>query len=115
MAAALACGTTPAAAQINPFGRGPNQPRLTAEDQRMLFDSARRLNAMSPATPGATQTWSNPQSGDSGVTTLRRIFKQNGMTCHAVRYSFTLQGGVRAADYDVNWCRVPDGSWKIAS
>jgi len=118
IAAALALVTAPAMpvrAQFNPFGTRATRQSLTSEDFTMLSNSAARLNAAEPARVGQSETWSNPRSGSSGDVTLTRIFHYRGLTCHALRYKFTIRSQPTARTYNVNWCLTPEGDWKIAS
>jgi surface antigen len=102
-----------AVAQSGTFGWSPNEPRLTQEDRRMLWDSGGTLNERASAQSGTAQSWSNPRSGNSGQVTLERVFRSNGMPCHALRYSIAIRSDPAPQIYDLNWCRTPDGQWKL--
>ena len=114
MAMGLGMAAGHAAAQINPFGRSPNMPRLDPEDRRLLWDSADALNNATPSEAGASRNWHNPKSGNSGTVTLQRVFRANSMPCHALHYTVTLAAQQTQRTYDINWCRIQTGEWKIA-
>lgn len=113
MPAALALDAGPAAAQISPFGRGPNVQRLTNADRQMLWQTATDLNEAPSARPGDSRSWHNPQSGNSGEVTLDRVFRSDGMPCHALRYAITRRASAPQT-YNLTWCRTDAGEWKIA-
>ncbi len=106
---------TPARAQFNPFYGARTAPRLTNDDFRMLDDSATKLNADPQAHTGELETWSNPASGASGSVTIERIFRSRAMTCHALRYIISARARSEPRTYNVTWCQIPAGDWKIAS
>jgi surface antigen len=99
-----------APAQVNPFRGGPG---LSPEDNRLLFDSIARLNAVEPAKAGQSETWSNPQTNTSGTSTILRVFHSQGMACHLVRNHIVVAGQSRSHNYRLTWCRTPSGEWKI--
>lgn len=102
---------TAAQAQVIPFGRSFG-PGLSPEDNRLLFESAARLNAAEPSQVGRSDTWSNPQTKSHGSSTILRVFQSDGMECHLVRHQIVA---VRppARNYRLTWCRTPSGEWKI--
>ena len=103
-----------AQAQINPF-RGSGGRGLSPDDNRLLFASVARLNATEPGRVGLAETWSNPQTHNSGTSTILRVFHSGGMLCHLVRHSILVAGRPPAQDYRLTWCRTPAGEWKIKS
>jgi surface antigen len=116
LSAALAvCVLLPAAAQAQVipfagnFGRG-----LAPSDNQMLFDSVARLNAAEPSKVGQSDSWSNPETKSSGTSTILRVFRSSGMTCHLVRHHIgTARSPSR--NYRLTWCRTATGEWKIKS
>ena len=84
---------------------------LSSEDNRLLFDSIARLNGTEPARSGNSNTWSNPQSNDSGTNTVLRVFRSGGMACHLVQHHIVTGGAGR--NLRLTWCRTPSGEWKI--
>ena len=102
--------TAAAQAQINPFRGGPG---LSPEDNRPLFESVARLNAADPAQAGRFAAWSNPQTNNSGTSTILRVFRSGGMACHLMRHHIVVAGRPSGLDYRLTWCRTPSGEWKI--
>lgn len=107
-------GTSVSQAQISPF-RGPRQGEgLDKADIGMLSDTATALNDASPLRVGDTKDWSNPNSGNSGVVKLLRLFKARGMACHALRYDLSFKQPRAGRSYTFDWCKTNAG-WKIKS
>ncbi len=109
LAVALASGE--AAAQPVPI---PSLawPGLTQGDIDRAHAAAARL--YEGRSIGTVERWRNPHSNDAGEVTLLRSFDTNGMPCRTIAYAIqfaTAKG--RLDHYLVNWCRVPDGTWKI--
>jgi surface antigen len=114
LAAALAVCLLLAAtaqAQVIPFG-GNFGPGLAPSDNKMVFDSVARLNATEPSRVGQSDSWSNPETKNSGSSTILRVFHSGGMACHLVRHHIVTASS-RGRDYRLTWCRTPTGEWKI--
>jgi hypothetical protein len=107
----------PADAQINPFGRSKNAPRLRSSDYAMLEATAKRVYTADPAIEGASETWSNPETGASGKITMVRSYigkiRGENYSCRKLRYDVTAKGRQQPAVYDVNWCNILSQGWKI--
>jgi surface antigen len=103
-----------AQAQVNPF-RGSGGRGLSPEDNQLLFESIARLNAAEPSKVGSSEAWSNPQTKNSGTSTVLRVFHSGGMVCHLVRHNIVAAGRPPGHDYRFTWCRTPSGEWKIKS
>jgi surface antigen len=103
--------TAMAQAQVIPF-QGNLGPGLSPDDNRLLFESAARLNAVEPSQVGRSEAWSNPQTKSHGTSTILRVFHSGGTTCHLVRHQI-VAGRPPARDYRLTWCRTSDGEWKI--
>jgi surface antigen len=100
-----------AAAQAQHARSTTQGPRLSPEDNRLLFESVDRLNAAEPARVGRSESWSNPQTNSSGTSTVLRVFRIGGMPCHLVQHHIVV-AGERPGDYRLTWCRTPAGEWK---
>ncbi|HQT77436.1 MAG TPA: hypothetical protein PLD10_10335, partial [Rhodopila sp.] len=59
---------------------------------------------------GGTESWNSPTS--SGTVRLDRIYKADGMVCHAVTYDFVGTPSAPRRSYRANWCKTPSGEWK---
>jgi surface antigen len=99
-------------AQVNPFRGGPGLP---PEDNRLLFESVARLNAAKPSHVGLSETWSNPQTNNSGTSTILRVFHSGGMVCHLVQSRIVIPRRPPPASYRLTWCLTSNGEWKIKS
>jgi len=106
-------GTVPALAQISPFSRGPNAQRLSEADRQMLWETTGALNADASAKAGSSRSWTNPASGNAGSVSIARVFESNGMPCHQLHYAITMANLPVPQLYDLSWCRVAGGAWKI--
>jgi len=98
------------AGQVNPFHGGPG---LSPEDNRLLFESTARLNAAEPAQVRRFAAWSNPQTNNSGTSTVLRVFHSGRVACHLLRHHIVIAGRPSGLDYRLTWCRTPSGEWKI--
>jgi surface antigen len=105
--------TAAAQAQVIPF-HGNFGPGLSPEDNRLMFESVARLNAVEPSQVGRSEAWSNPQTKSHGTSTILRMFHSGGMACHLVRHHI-VAGRPPARDYRLTWCRTSTGEWKIKS
>jgi surface antigen len=104
---------TTARAQVIPFAGNFGQG-LAPSDNRMIFESVARLNALEPSKVGQSDSWSNPETKSSGSSTILRVFHSGGMACHLVRHHI-VAGRPPPRDYRLTWCRTPTGEWKIKS
>ena len=64
--------------------------------------------------PGSTvERWTSTFSGKSGEVRLVGSFNFHGMPCRKLDYTVTSTDQPAPGHYVMNWCRVPDGTWKI--
>src|SRR5215471_17858125 len=70
---------------------------LTADDLTLMKKAAREQLDGKP--DGAVASWDNPKSGHSGTVTL-------------LKSSINAKGLATPAQYVVNICKQPNGSWK---
>lgn len=115
-AVALVVGLAPAiaVAQINPF-RGRGAASLTNADMQMLIDASNRLLARPSLKTGISESWKNDQTGASGSVAVKGTSHRRGLLCHALGYQAHSGAGLSPRNTTLTWCKVPDGSWKIAS
>jgi surface antigen len=72
------------------------------------------LNALNNLNAGQTASWSDTQTGNSGSTTVNRVFSGgNGQTCKA--YTETVRTAQRTVTEQATACKQSDGSWKVQS
>src|ERR1700730_15507208 len=102
-----------AQAQVIPFAGNFGQG-LAPSDNQMIFESVARLNAVEPSKVGLSDSWSNPETKNSGPSTILRVFHSGGMAGHLVRHQI-VAGRPPPLDYRLTWCRTSTGEWKIKS
>ena len=107
-----ACLSQPAFAQINPL-RGSAATPLNGADITALTEATNRLLDRPSLVAGGTETWSNPQSGASGMVVAGSALKRKGMSCRAVSYQNTVPGPNAKRSTTLTWCKTSDG-WKIS-
>jgi hypothetical protein len=107
----------PSLGQIKPFGFGTSrsEPRLSGTDLDLLRDSVDRLNRNPKPEVGSQDQWANPATGSHGKSVITRTFTSAGRPCHAMHHELFLFGQTAPKAYDLTWCRVSDGQWKIKS
>jgi surface antigen len=92
---------------VDPFGR--QSYRLSADDWELFRGAVRQV--LEEQRQGATASWQGKQSSRAGRATLLRVFKRGTMPCGEVEHVFTAGGGNR---YVLPFCRIEDGTWKVA-
>lgn len=80
------------------------------EDQSLFRASLK--DALEHKPDGATLDWKNPNSESSGSVTPISTFEDSGMTCRKARIVNRVAESVNESVFV--FCRVSDGSWKIA-
>ena len=84
------------------------------DDQDKRTAAATTQQALEDKPSGATTTWKNPDSGNSGsVTPVRTYQSASGQYCREYEQTVTI-GGKPQKSYGTA-CRQPDGSWQIVS
>ncbi|MBV8682306.1 MAG: hypothetical protein JO111_05490 [Caulobacteraceae bacterium] len=94
---------------LGPPGQGP---QLTQDDITRLKAAIDRLNE--GRSVGTVERWRSETSKNAGEVALTRIFVAKGMSCHTIRN--VVRYGSRPdapRSFVFNWCRQPDGQWKI--
>jgi surface antigen len=115
LSAALALAA-PAKAQMayQFLGPGPGigMSGLTGDDiARMNAASARLYEGRSI---GDVERWRSPASADAGEVTMTRGFDWRGMQCRTLDYTIRIENKRERAEHQtLNWCRLPDGTWRI--
>ncbi len=67
------------------------------------------------AAAGMSKDWSNPQNGNSGSITLRRVFALKGMPCRTFDYVTWTEHHTNQVRVVVDWCKVADDGWKLVN
>ena len=100
--------SVPGYSQTNPF---PRDIGLTKQDMTMLRDAAKKLYTNESAAVGASESWNNAESGNSGTVTVIKLFKYKESPCKQIRHDITVKGQADVKHYKVKWCQV-GGEWK---
>jgi surface antigen len=101
-------------AWVSPIPSSRIETGLNDADRRAMSAAAARLYQKDTVTNGATDTWSNPQSGNGGSVTVVQSFTKSEMPCRKVRYDVHLRSRRGMRSYTVNWCKTATGDWKIS-
>ena len=114
--ALAACGwllvSSSAHAQLGFHALG--EDTLSMGDYSALIDAGNTLLRRPILAKGASQAWSNGQTGTKGTISVTGSFRHDGWPCHSILYHTILQGGPTSIDTTLNWCNTPAG-WKILS
>jgi surface antigen len=100
----------PATAQINPFG---HDQRITHEDLELIESASAKLYQTDSPQVGASERWSNSNSGNAGTVMLTEVFEKDGMPCRKLRHRIVFEGEKEPAIVIFNRCRVKSGEWKL--
>jgi len=82
-----------------------------SDEDRSLFRASIK-DALEHKADGATLDWKNPDTKSSGSITPISTFEDSGMTCRKARIVNRVGESVNESVFV--FCRVSDGSWKIA-
>jgi surface antigen len=103
-------------AQINPFRSTVNE-RLDKSDLALLDQTAEKLYTADNVADGASEKWMNPKTGTSGTVTMQSKFAHTWhgtqLDCRKIKYDILRKRASAPRTYVVNWCKQPDGEWKI--
>jgi hypothetical protein len=113
--ALLLASPLPALAQVGTFWNSGTGPQLSGDDVDRMLTSIAKLNAASPIRIGESEDWNNPVTGSHGTSTVTSIFESAGLPCHGLHHEIAPLGRTPSRPYDLTWCRVADGTWKIKS
>ena len=93
-------------ALTNPFGRDFQE--MSDEDVKLMTASMRTV--LERRVAGSQEAWTNDKSHLAGVSSLTRVYEQEGRPCGTVNHYFTKGTG---KPYTLSFCKFEDGSWKI--
>jgi len=87
-------------------------PGLTRDDVDRMHAAAARL--YEGRSIGTVERWRNPDTKTAGEIKLVRSFESHKMQCRRLDYTIRFEV-VRDAprEYILNWCKLPEGEWKI--
>ena len=108
--------TDSARAQLTSFYTvGADGVSLNNADFTRLVDTANSLLRRPRLANGAAASWQNDQTGSHGTIGVTNTFRRDAMLCHTLLYETTPMATSSANKTVLNWCKTPDGSWKILS
>jgi surface antigen len=118
--AIVACSAVTASdavAQMTPLTGFRNGPRLDPSDFALMSETARKLYQAEKVADGASSEWRNDKTGSTGTVTVEDsftyTFQGQKLECRKVRYEINQRGSSNTPTYLLNWCKDPEGNWKI--
>lgn len=110
--ALIAMSASTAAAQIDPF---PDRNlTLSESDLAVIEEIASGLIAGKVVPTGTKLQWHNGETSRHGTIEVLGSSELDSRPCHKLRYTFPIKSRPGSRVYDLNWCKMPDGDWKIA-
>jgi len=92
---------------------GSSVGRSLDQTDRLMLERTSQASLEHTET-GATSSWNNPDSGNSGTVTPTRTYKQaSGDYCREYE-QVIIVGGQEEKAYGTA-CRQPDGSWRVVN
>lgn len=96
---------------------GPVGERLNHHDLKAIAKATQPLLDDDSLPIGTTREWSNPASGDHGTIQLLKRFEYkyegSNLPCRELRYHVQVTTNGDPYNYELNRCKVADGTWKI--
>ncbi len=87
-------------------------PGLSADDFARMHEAAARL--YEGRSIGTIERWRSPDSKNAGEVKLLSKFTAYHMPCRKLDYIVRFDTvRDRPSHYVVNWCKFPEGDWKI--
>lgn len=82
----------------------------TDEDRQIVRDAL--IGTLEEQTDGVTTNWANPLTGSSGFIRPVQTFERDGMHCRKLEIRNIIDE--QSNDWVFNFCKLPEGDWKIA-
>jgi surface antigen len=101
-----------ALAQVNPFGPYSSD-HLTADDRRLAEAASSEVFQASAPSVGASRSWANSASGNSGTITLIKVHDYQGMPCRTLQHRVQIKERAQPVVFHIDRCRTQTGEWKI--
>ena len=113
LAAALLVATlaVPAQAQLSPFKRSGFE--LSQGDLEILGAAAQKLYLDESVPVGTVETWSNPDSGNTGSVQLIGTFEHQGLPCRRLQHDIKIKDVADPFRYIFDRCKTSSGEWKL--
>jgi surface antigen len=100
-----------AAAHAQPMMNPLRQLALSTEDFAMVGQAVDGLYDAGKI--GVAQTWSNPESGNSGSVKIVDTFEYQGLPCRTVEHTVKIRRQADPKQVVLKTCRDKDGAWKL--
>ena len=107
----MSAGT--ASAQIDPFP--DRKMTLSESDLAVIEEVAGGLVSGKVVPTGTKLQWYNGETHRQGTIEVLGSSQLDGRPCHKLRYTFPIKARPGSRVYDLNWCKMPDGDWKIVT
>lgn len=89
-----------------------HSPASKFTDQDFALFTSAGQEALNEAPDGDTRGWNNPDTGAFGTVQPLSTYEADGSTCRKVEI-FNSAGGFSATSR-FDFCKQPDGTWKVA-
>ena len=86
---------------------------LTTEDWSLVDQATSKLFSVEQPKIGTVETWSNPESGNSGSVTLIMLGERDGMTCRRLQHDVKVKKSADPFSYTIDSCKTADGTWRV--
>lgn len=87
--------------------------QLTEKDIELMAEAGSK--AVRSGKAGNSQSWKNPDSGNSGAITTIRFFELDGLACVEGRVEIYNRRNKKIQDKTNEFCKNADGQWTLAS
>lgn len=101
----------PVQAQLNPFTRAGFE--LSQEDIDLMTAAAKKLYIDESVAVGTVETWSNPESENTGSVQLIGTFEHQGLPCRRLQHDIKIKDVADPFRYIFDRCKVASGEWKL--
>lgn len=89
---------------------GGHSNKLTEKDRQLSEATALRI--LSSVNIGKTESWSNPDSGNNGVITLKEIKTISNRQCKVVNFTINIKNSDPVND-DITACLNDENKWEV--
>ena len=89
------------------YGQGLS---LSSEDIDRLDEATRKVLGDKV---GATESWANPITGNSGTVRFAETSVRDGMPCRTVEHVVKHKGIANPSTFVARRCQLPNGAWKL--
>jgi surface antigen len=80
------------------------------EDKEIMREAI--VNALESQPDDVTTGWKNPLTGSNGIIRPVKTYERDGMNCRRLQLRNIIDE--QTNDWMFNFCKTPEGDWKIA-